>query len=37
MIGIEEMFLDYEFSYHDLIELSNVISQAIEDEKNAMN
>lgn len=37
MIGIEDMFLDYEFSFQDLIELQEVISKAIVDEKNSMN
>ena len=37
MIGIEDMFLDYEFSFEDLIELQEVISKAIVDEKNSMN
>lgn len=37
MIGIEDMFLDYEFSFKDLIELREVISKAIEEEKLKMN
>lgn len=37
MIGIEDMFMDYEFSYQDLIELREVISKAIEEEKERMN
>lgn len=37
MIGIDEMFLDYEFSLQDLIELREEISKAIETEKMQMN
>lgn len=37
MIGIEDMFMDYEFSFQDLIELREVITRVIDAEKNAMN
>lgn len=37
MIGIEDMFMDYEFSFQDLIELRELISEAIENEKKSMN
>lgn len=37
MIGIEEMFLDYEFSFKELIELRDILTIAIEEEKDRMN
>lgn len=32
MIGMDETFMSYEFSFEDLIELRDVISKAIEEE-----
>ena len=37
MIGIDDMFLDYEFSYSELLKLQKAINDAIELEKSNMN
>jgi len=37
MIGIDDMFLDYEFSYTELLKLQKAINDAVELVKESMN
>lgn len=37
MIGIDDMFLDFEFSYQELCKLQKAVTDAVEKEKAQMN
>lgn len=37
MIGIDDMFLDYEFSYSELLKLQKAVNDAVKLEKESMN